>query len=332
MESPSRRRPPGVDLAPVVAMLADVWRPLARFALLGLCLFAADRVWNREPPAPIVIPASRVEAVRSELAAWRGRPPSETELARALEPEIEEELLYREALRRGYDRGDPVVFRRLAQNLRFAGADPGRDDVSLVREARELGLHESDVVVRRRLVQVMRLELEAQAPSEPDDAELRAHFEAERERYRAPARMAFRQLYFRPEREAAAQQALADLRARDAPPEADPAGVDAFLHPAEQPPQSQREVANRFGAEFAQALFAVAAGSWSGPLRSAYGHHLVYVRAHEPARDQAFERVRDQVRLEWQAQVRRRALEKGLAALRWDARVHIEGLPDAPPG
>ena len=306
-----------------------MWRSLLRFGLLGLALFTADRLLDREPPAPVVVPASRVAAVRAELAAWQRRPPSDEELARALEPEIEEELLYREALRRGYDRGDPVVYRRLVQNLRFAGADPERDDLSIYEEARALGLHESDVVVRRRLVQRMRLDLEAAALAEaPSEAALRSHYESGLERYESPGRVAFRQLFFREGRRADAELAAAALRAEAASADAQPAGTDAFLHPAEQPSQSQSELAERFGAVFAEAVFAAEPGAWSGPLASAYGDHLVFVREREPARTLPFEAVRERVRFSWLAEARRRALREGLAALRSAAEVRIEDAPE----
>ena len=77
--------------------------------------------------------------------------------------EVDDELLYRKAKRLGFDRDDPVVQRRLVQNMRFAGADPERDAASLYAEALDLGMHESDPVVRRRLVQRMRLAIEAEA-------------------------------------------------------------------------------------------------------------------------------------------------------------------------
>ena len=73
-------------------------------------------------------------------------------------------------LTRGYERDDPVVFRRLVQNLRFAGAADSRGDPELFDEALALRMHESDPVVRRRLVSRMRLDLEAEAPAGDPDA------------------------------------------------------------------------------------------------------------------------------------------------------------------
>jgi len=99
---------------------------------------------------------------------------------------------------------------------------------------------------------------------------------------------------------------------------------DPFLHGAEQPPQSRDELAGRFGADFADGVFAAPPGEWSGPIPSAYGVHLVLVREREPARALGFEEVRDPVRLAVIAERRAAALERGLRALRAGAQITIE--------
>ena len=306
-----------------------MWRSLLLFAGLGSALFAADRLWwGVEPPAPIVIPAARVAALEAELARVLGRAPTDDELARALEPEVDDELLYREALTRGYDRGDPVVYRRLVQNLRFAGAAEDRDDAELFREATALGLQHSDVVVRRRLVQRMRFELEADGDAEPGDAALRAHFERNAAAYRSAARARFHQLYFAPERRADAERGLAERRASGAPPAPDAAHPDPFLYPPAQPSQTHAELADRFGDAFADGVFAAEPGAWHGPVPSAYGLHLVWVHEREPERPQRFDEVRERVRHELLAERRRAVLERRLAGLRDGVPVRVEWPED----
>jgi hypothetical protein len=294
-------------------MLRAVWRPLVQFALLGAALFAADRLWRRATPAPLEVPAARVAALTDEL----GHAPTAAEIERALAPEIDDELLYRAALARGYERDDPVVFRRLVQNLRFAGAPEARDDAALFDEALALRMHESDPVVRRRLVQRMRLDLEAEAPTaDPDEAVLRERYQRNAAAYRTAARVRCTQLYFRAGREREARRLLARLRAAGTAPERALRLGDPFLHGAEQPLQTSDELAARFGGAFADGVFAAAPGEWSGPIPSAYGAHLVFVKEREAPRALAFEEVRDSLRQEWIAEQRRAALERGLRALR----------------
>ncbi len=306
-----------------------MWRPLLRFALLGALLFTAERVFLAEPPRPqpVVLSAARLEALRAE-AARLGFPQDERALAALVQAEVDDELLYRRALELGLDRDDPVVQRRLVQNLRFAGAGPERDDASLYAEALALGLDRSDPVVRRRLVQRMRLVLEARAlAAEPSEAELRARYEADAARFALPARTRFAQLYFAREHAAAAQAVKARLQTEQAPPEAAGAQGEPFLHPALQPPQSEAELAGRFGVDFARAVTGLPPGAWEGPVESAYGHHLVYVYERTPAGRAPYESVRSQLRLGMQAERRARILEAELARLRAGALVVMAPLP-----
>ena len=303
------------------SMLGAVRRPLLVFALLGTALFAADRLGSRAAATrePLVVPAARVEALRAQLALSLGREPTGAEVERVLGSEVDDELLLREALARGYERDDPVVYRRLVQNLRFAGASESRDDASLFEEALALHMDASDPVARRRLIQRVRLDFEDQAPSEdPDPTALREHYERNAALYRSEARAGFTQIFFRGDREREARRALAQLR------EGALAAGDPFLLPSEQPLQARGEIAGRFGAAFADALFAAPIGAWSGPVSSSYGLHLVLVHEAEPPRALAFEEVRDVVRQAVLAERRRTSLERGLADLRAGVRVEIQ--------
>jgi hypothetical protein len=286
-------------------MMRTVWRSLIQFTVLGVALFAADRLWvARATSDPVEIRAASAE-------------------------EADELLLYREAVARGYDRDDPVVFRRLVQNLRFAGAPDSRADEELFDEAVALGMNESDPVVRRRLVSRMRLALEAGAPAEePDEDALRDYYARNSATYHSPERVRITQLYFRAERVRQASRELARLRAAATLPESALAVGDPFLHGADQPLQARDELARRFGADFAQGVFAAPLAEWSGPIPSAYGVHLVFVREREAPRTLGFEEVREPVRLAVIAERRAAALERGLQALRAGARVVVE----APPG
>lgn len=285
-------------------MLCAVSRSLIQFVVLGTILFAADRLWwSRDELAP--------REIRAASAA-----------------EADDELLYREAVARGYDRDDPVVFARLVQNLRFAGESESRGDEELFAEAFALRMNESDPVVRRRLVSRMRLALEAEAPAgEPDEAALRDYYERHAATYHSAERVRVTQIYYRAERERDARRELARLRAAATPPERALSLGDPFLHPADQPPQARDELAARFGADFAQGAFGAPTGAWSGPIPSAYGLHLVFVRERQPPRALEFAEVRDPVRLAVVGERRAAALERGLAALRARVRVVIEPPP-----
>jgi hypothetical protein len=266
-----------VDVADLVrARSRLVRRPWLRFALVGGLLFALD---PRPSPGTGAAPA-----------------------AAALDDDA---LLVREALRRGFERSDDVVRRRLVQNLRFARPDDPRSDGELFDEALRLGMHESDLVVRRRLAWKMRLVLAEPARArEPSEAELAAYLAAHGPRFTEPERLTLSQLYFRDR--SRAEAALA----------ASPERGDALPLPRELPSLSEAELAARLGPAFAEAALRGPEGRWFGPVASSYGHHLVLVHARTPARVSPLASVRSAVREALLAERADAAVRESLAAWR----------------
>ena len=272
-------------------------RPLPRFILLGFLLFVGN-AWlesGADASAPLAPPGT---------------------------PLSDDELLFREALARGYHQSDSIVRMRLARNMRFAGASEERSDADLVEEAIELGMHESDLVVRRRLVQKLTLLLQQRGRrAEPTGAELQDHLDAHTDRWHRPARATISQLYFRDEASALAKaDALPTV-----PDPADP----TLLHlphplpiPVHLPRHSRRELARLLGPDFAAGVDGLATGRWQGPVPSAYGHHWVYVHERTPAGPVPLAAVRTELRESLLA-------ERGAAALaEWiDERRRSQELP-----
>ena len=103
--------------------------PLLQFLVLGALLFAGYRLVHPER-------AARVEGNRVELTAddvrqleivWTAqwhRAPTQDELQGLVESRVREEILYREALALGLERGDTIIKRRLAQKMEFLADDP----------------------------------------------------------------------------------------------------------------------------------------------------------------------------------------------------------------
>jgi parvulin-like peptidyl-prolyl isomerase len=58
-------------------------------------------------------------------------------------------------------------------------------------------------------------------------------------------------------------------------------------------------VESLFGPDFALAIFALPPGSWRGPVKSAFGVHLLNVLAVRPSSPKPFEEVRKMVVSEW---------------------------------
>ncbi len=152
-------------------LAALVRDPFVLFLLLATLLFAAHATLADRDP--VVITAELEAALAEERQALSGRAPTAEERARLVRDHVADELLFREAVARGY--------------------------------------HLTDGAVRRRLVDRMRFEIGG-IPRDPSEEELVAHYAANIARYRSEPRIAFEHVFFaRPPAEPAV--VLARLRA-----------------------------------------------------------------------------------------------------------------------
>lgn len=269
-------------------------KPLLHFVVLGSLLFGAKQLTSDGRALgigaePVVIAADEVERLRMEWLADTRRSPSRRELEAAIRTAADDEILLREALRLGLDRTDTVVRGRLLQNMRFSLGPDGADS-ALLAEAYALDMPRRDVVTRRRLVQAMEERLAG--PVQVGEAEVRAFIAAHPDRY-APRRRVTLDQVFIPR---------------------DPASA-ALLPAGRLERQSEADLARTFGEEFARAAMAAPPGTWAGPIRSAYGSHVIRVdAADEPGIDDPAV-----LRQAWFALLQQRELEAsraGIAALR----------------
>lgn len=307
--------------------------PLPHFLLLGGLLFGAKQ-WlpSAGPdaaPQSIHVSAADLQRLRDDWQRDTARAPSAAELRGSLQRHVDEELLLREAIKRGLDRADPVARERLVNNMRFAFPESPASDGGLLDEARRLGMHTRDLVVRRRLVQVMEMRIVSRANI--GEAELRDYIARHPERYSQPARYAFRHAFFsadRPSSEAerAAREQLRRLQAQAAAE----TGGDAFLLGNRFPPRSETDIARQFGVDFTRELVRLPTGQWAGPLRSPYGLHLVMVERVEAPTTPDFEQVRQRAAYALLAEREKEVLRDELARLR--LRYRVEVAPPEPAG
>ena len=268
------------------ALRAASREPLVHFALVGGLLFAVHARVQRPPPERVVIEKAYVEALRAEQKERTGEAPSEEETRGLVQRTIDEEVLYREALALGLDRGD--------------------------------------VIVRRRLLQKMELILRAGVP-EPSDEELTAYLNAHPERYGAAASVSFQHVFVSRDRHgdatlADAGRVLAALRA-GADPEKE---GDPFVAGAAFAGRSRADLAGVFGGAFADGVFAAPLDAWSGPIHSSYGAHLVRPTARGGGGAPKLATARARVREDLQNERREAATRDELERLRRKYAVEIQ--------
>ena len=261
--------------------------PLLHFLLAGALIFAIYEVLN--PAANRTDRANQIVLTKDDLRQlavhWlaQGRPlPTADQMHALIEQRVSEEILFREAVALGLDKDDEIIKRRLAQKMDFLAADVA-------------------------------------ALQDPGDAELRAWYTQNSDRFALPPRASFRHLYFSFDRPGARDRAAAILdkiagKPADAPEVA--AVADPFMFQDYYAERAPDQIAKEFGPDFAKAVFQLKPGAWQGPIQSGYGWHLVFVDAIEPGRVPAFEEVEPDVKSAWLDQKQREIKRIAFEAMR----------------
>lgn len=220
------------------------------------------------------------------LAAGRAAVPGARPVAVVVAGETRDEaLLIDQGLRAGWTRTDPVIRRRLADNLRFAGHEG--EEQALVEAAHALGMERVDPVVRARLLDRARRWLDA--VPEATDAELQAWLDAHPERFAVGPILEVTQ---RPLDGGGASREL----------------PDRLVGTADQ-------LARRCGGDLAERAAALAPGE-RAEAGSRWGRHEITLRSRRPARIPALAEVREAVAQDWADARRRDQLVARLQALR----------------
>jgi hypothetical protein len=271
--------------------------PLVHFALLGAALFALHRAVAPPPPtSTIVVSAALQRGFRQEHLRRHGRLPTPEEAQALVDRYVDTEVMLREALALGLDRGDIIVRRRLVQKMEFLNQD-------------------------------------MTPPAPPTDADLASFLAARPERYQVAARATIEHVFVSTRLHAGDAAAIAeDLQARIAAGD-DPARLgDPFLRGRVFRNATEEEIAGVFGPELAQRVQSAPVGAWVGPYRSSFGLHLLRVSERVGGRPPTIEDVRRELERDWEEERRSEAARAALAALRTRYDVRIETAPvEEPP-
>lgn len=305
--------------------------PLLHFLAIGGAAFLAVQLTRPPPPAFVVhLSAADVAWLEAAFTEQAGRPPDDPERTALIESEIADRLLLAEAFALGWHRTDGVATRRLVQNQRFLSPDDPASDDELLERARAQGMDRSDIVVRRRLLERMRLALASRTrETAPSREELEACRLARADRFVRPERTRLSHVFLSRDRRGDDLQRDAEsLGHRIAAGEIAPEQVGRYSDPSlvrtSLPLASEAAIARELGAEFAAAAVRAPLGEWTGPIRSAYGLHFVYVHERVPAVLPALAEIESEVRAEWMRERERRAIRDHVAALRERAEIVVD--------
>lgn len=277
-------------MAPSARLKKLLKEPLVHF--LGGALLVFGFFWatgsNRDPADyAITVDETDIDRLRAGWIRNFRREPSASELENLIDQEIREEIYYREALRLGLDRNDPVIRRRLFTKMRFLR--------------------------------------NAEAVEEPADAVLQQWMDDRPEKYGQAGRYDLEQIYLGQAGEMDRNQVTQmqdQLNAGLVQPEnsGKPISLPARLE------ATQSEMVERlFGERFAESLGDLSAKSWEGPVPSGFGLHLVRISNREAGALPALDDVRQQVVNDWRAAQTQNAEEVEFQKLRRQYDIRIAG-------
>ncbi len=277
--------------------------PALHMLALGALLFGLTELRGGALVAQkkrIEIPAHRLELMLQDFLADTGRRPTGPEWQQMIDMQVDDEVLFQYAIALGMHENS-AARARLAQIAEFVEANPHEaTEVGKAEAAMELGLHEGDLVVRRILADSAKRLIRSVVLLQKPAPELVEQFYAvQSAEFTRPARIRLSQIaingFVSPDSEERARRLLERIRREKLDLEAALALADETPAPVHLALQTEQGLKAQLGGDFARAVMALAPGSWSEPIPSDYGHHLVWVHERQEAQVLPLEAVREQV-------------------------------------
>ena len=261
--------------------------PVLHFILLGT--LAAIAYVHLKPPdrETITITAQTIDALIQQRESITRNPTTPEERQRLIEGHIEDEILVREAYKRGFDK--------------------------------------YDYRVRKRILSIMRSSLSEVIP-EPSVAQLRAYYEENRDRFLTSASRSFEQIYFsftsakQPDNPERFLEMLKDRSNIEG------VGEFSTTLASRYNKSSFQSVAITFGKPFAQTVFDLPLDRWSGPFESFRGLHYVRVTDEHPPELPLFEQMESFLRTDYFMQKARQSQIDKIDELSKNYEIVVEGL------
>lgn len=207
------------------------------FLVLGILILIADLTFNEESDNKITIFESEINSLIGTWVNQVGREPTLQEVDGIIKQLLDEEILYREAIKLGLDKNDIIIKRRLAQKIGF-----------------------------------LRQEADSSLPSEE---EVSNFYNKNIDKYFVGKRITFSHIYFssNENEETLADEALTQIRSGSS----ESNFGEPFLLGKNFSSKTITEIERSFGVSFSKDIQNITPKEWSGPLNSEYGSHLIFV-------------------------------------------------------
>lgn len=259
--------------------------PILHFLVLGLVAFYLYEQFRPENREVIHITTQTIDALVQQRESIEQNPVTPELRQEIIEEYIEDEVLLREAYKRGFDK--------------------------------------NDYRVRQRMLRVMRSSLSEVIP-EPSVAQLRAYYDENRETYQTSASVSFQHVYFPLNSEnipGNPEEFLKQLNESDNPLKLGEFTMQGNIFTK----SSFSSTASKFGKPFAEAVFDLPMDTWTGPIQSFQGIHYVRVTGHHDPEIPSFEELENYLRQDYLMKKARDSQQKKIDTLRKGYVVVVEG-------
>lgn len=242
--------------------------PLFHFLLLGAGIFILYLIVQKDTVSneQIVISNQDVAHISSLYESQWHRPPSAEELTVLVSDHIRQEVFYREALKLNLGQNDEIVKQRLAEKMEFLS-----DDLTTLAEP-------------------------------VSDEKLKAYFNKNQDKYLLPYSFNFYQIVFTPDQHSDTRETAANLlhKFENAKPEEIRNSGDTTALPFYFADETAAKIKVDFGGEMADSIEILPLDKWSGPIKSAYGWHLVYITKRVAPRLPTFAEAKNDVKRDYE--------------------------------
>lgn len=266
-------------------MFAVLKSPLLHFVVLGVVAYFAYAELKPNTLETITVTTQTIDALIQQQESIAQYALSDEEKQLLIAGHIEDEILLREAYKRGFDKND------------------GR--------------------VRRRLLGIMRSSMTEVIP-EPSAGQLRAFYEENKEEYMSGPSRSFQQIYFSFTSEKLPADPEQFIQQLENSTNISGLG-DFIMMGEQIKKATFEYMAGSMGKPFAEQVLALPVNEWAGPIESFRGLHYVRVtETHEPELP-PFENMENFLRDAYYIEKGRESQEMKIDALRQNYRVVVEG-------
>ena len=290
------------------------------FLILGVFFFLSKQLFFPKS-LPVVGPVSQ-ERIAVLVNQWQndsGRPPNAEQKSFLIAAELDQEIMFLQALEDGLHLRDTFVYNRLLSSMSFLEMGSAQPDDAVFNQALEMQLHLTDELIRRRLIQRLERQILAQNPPPlPTNEELLTDFLSQKSMFQKPARYSIRHIYFPKDRVSERSAFTSSIDLSDVSfDDVEEVGYP-FLSGSQFIDHSSEQLSRQFDDLFVSQLISesLQENTWVSPITSSLGDHFVWIDRFSEGRGLTFDEAYKDLLAQAKSRREGEALESSLQKLR----------------